>query len=449
MTIPNQPAFAYPIKNLVPVSHHLSEMVEIPPSRMFLIKGSLRTYRNARPGDEVYDASQGDGGASLGGVPHTILEEAARMQIKNGTSYDMPYGTNEFQRTVYENYWEIESDLGLEPGNIVATTGGRDALVKAFQAALALGHGRQGDVILVSRVPWISYNWGPYGIGANVLRAPGDSENGWGYTADSIRESVAFADQHERKIAALIITNPDNPTGRTIGLREQAELAKTALESGVAFVIFDWIYHYVTDEGPANLNRFLRFFSKKEKDKLIFLDGITKSLGGSNIRSAHLIAPKPVVRFITSRASHTVLPTYFGMAVAQIAYKMGYAEASRAIVEPTNASRLILKQGLTARQIPHIIGKGYYAFLDVGYWIKLAGMKDSEVFGEYLAKVHGLAVVPGIFSSPEGANWVRFSYAMDPERTRVALQRLGQALDTLEREGESYLKELVPSLAKE
>ena len=57
---------------------------------------------------------------------------------------------------------------------MLGTAGGRDALVKAYQAMMALGHGRQGDLIMVSRVPWISYNWGPYGVGANVLWAPGD-----------------------------------------------------------------------------------------------------------------------------------------------------------------------------------------------------------------------------------------------------------------------------------
>ena len=36
-----------------------------------------------------------------------------------------------------------------------------DALVKAYQAMMTLGHGRQGDLIMVSRGSWISYNWGP------------------------------------------------------------------------------------------------------------------------------------------------------------------------------------------------------------------------------------------------------------------------------------------------
>ena len=52
-------------------------MVEIPPSRMFLINKSLKVYQEKYPGGQIFDASQGDGGASLPGVPEAILERAA------------------------------------------------------------------------------------------------------------------------------------------------------------------------------------------------------------------------------------------------------------------------------------------------------------------------------------------------------------------------------------
>ena len=116
-----------------------------------------------------------------------------------------------------------------------------------------------------------------------------------------------------------------------------------ALDSGVAFVLFDWMYHYVTDESPMDLNSFLKNFTPEERKRIMFLDGITKSLGGSNIRNCHLIADDAVIKFITARASHGVIPSFFSLAVAMAAYEMGYAEASRSIVEPTNASRIVLR----------------------------------------------------------------------------------------------------------
>ncbi|MCX6067438.1 MAG: aminotransferase class I/II-fold pyridoxal phosphate-dependent enzyme, partial [Chloroflexi bacterium] len=281
------PVYAVPDENLVPVSGYLKDMMAIPPSRMFLINKSIKVYQEKNPGSPVYDASQGDGGASLPGVPRAILERAAQMQIEHGTSYDMPFGTEPYRKSVVEKYWKLDPALGYGPNNILGTCGGRDALVKAYQAMLALGHGREGDVIAVSRVPWISYNWGPYGIGANVMWSPGDPSNGWAYSEDGIRASVEFAARSGRKVAGLVITNPDNPTGLTTSAERQVALAKAALEAGIPFVLFDWMYHYVTDEQPMDLNAFLANFTPEERKHLMFLDGITKSLGPVNLSGGY------------------------------------------------------------------------------------------------------------------------------------------------------------------
>ncbi len=427
------PVFAVDEKNLVPVSDHLKQMADIPPSRMFLINKSLKVYVEKNPGAKIFDASQGDGGASLPGVPKAILERASQLQIEHGTAYDMPYGTDAYRKSVIEQYWKLDSSSGWGPANVLGTAGGRDALVKAYQAMMALGHGRQGDLIMVSRVPWISYNWGPYGVGANVLWAPGDPAQGWMYTEDAIRESVKFAESKGRKIAGIIITNPDNPTGLTIAVEKQVSLAKAALEAGVAFVLFDWMYHYVTDESPMDLNSFLKFFTPEERKRIMFLDGLTKSLGASNIRNCHLIADESVIKFIVARASHTVMPPFYALAIAMAAYEMGYLEAAKTIIEPTNASRIVLKKLLAESGMQHIIGKGYYAFMNVGEFLKAKGWADSEPLGQYLAENHGVAIVPGAFFSPFGGDWIRFSYATPAERTEGAFKRLQEGLESLKK----------------
>jgi aspartate/methionine/tyrosine aminotransferase len=416
---------------LIPVSSHLKDMAAIPSSRMFLINKSLKVYLQRNPLSQTFDASQGDGGASLPGTPSEILERAARLQIEHGTAYDMPFGTEGYRRSVIDDYWKLEPNLGLGPANVIGTTGGRDALVKAYQAMLALGHGREGDVLIVSRVPWISYNWGPYGVGANVLWAPGSPTDGWAYSAESIQDCVEFAAKSGRRVAGLVITCPDNPTGLTITPEKQAELARVALKAGVAFVLFDWMYHFVTDEKPMDLNTFLRSFEPQERFRLMFLDGITKSLGASNIRNCHLIASEEVTKFIIARASHGVMPPFFSLAVAMAAYEMGYERASRTIVEPTNASRKVLKKFLDEHQFTYILGKGYYAFIHIGKWLELRGWPDSEPLGQYLAEEHGVAIVPGAFFSPYGGDWVRFSYATPPDRTLGAAQRLLEGLKAL------------------
>lgn len=428
----DKPRFAVPDANRIPVSDYRHRMMDIPPSRMFLINETLQTYRQKAGAEAItYDASQGDGGKSLPGVPVELLERAFQFQVKQGTAYDKPWGTPLFRQTAAENYWQLESASGWGPENIVFCQGGRDGLLKIYNAITSTGAGRVGDALVVSPVPWISYTWGPYSIGLNVLLAPGDPTEGWRYTPESIRSSAEYARREGREVAGLLITSPDNPTGRTLSVEEQAELAHAAFDNGYPYVIFDWMYHWVTDHGPSNINVVLQAFSPAERERLIFLDGITKSLGGSNIRSAQVMAGKAIVKHITSQASHGVVPSFFAQAVAIAAYQMGFAKAAASIIEPTSESRKVLRSALTKSRIPFIMGDGYYAFIDCTRFIEAGGMPHSEALLKHLGENHGIVIVPGMYFSDAGSTWVRFSYALPPEITLGAVNRLFEGLNAL------------------
>ena len=426
------PQFVVPDAHRIPVNRYVADMMAIPPSRMFLIRDALSKYKAKAGADALtYDASQGDGGASLPGVPSAILERALQLQIEHGTAYDQPWGTTQFRKAAAEDYWRLDSASGWTQENIAFMQGGRDGLQKAYSAMVMLGNKEIGDALVVSRVPWISYNWGPYAVGLNVLLAPGRPEDGWRYTPDSIIECAEFARRAGRKVAGIVITSPDNPTGRTLPLEEQIELAHAALEAGYPFVLFDWMYHWVTDNGPSDINVVLQAFSPEDRDRLMFLDGLTKSLGASNIRSAHLLAGKKVIQNITSQASHGVIPNYYSQAVAIAAYEMGFREAAASIIEPTRQSRRVLRKALTDFGARFIMGDGYYAFVDCTPYIEAGNLGDSEGLLTHLAENYGLAIVAGVYFSEAGANWIRFSYALPPEKTEGAAQRLFEGLNSL------------------
>jgi aspartate/methionine/tyrosine aminotransferase len=113
------------------------------------------------------------------------------------------------------------------------------------------------------------------------------------------------------------------------------------------------------------------------------------------------------------------------------AYRMGYRKAAATIIEPTNASRAVLRDLLEEHGFTYILGKGYYAFIEVGEWLRAAGWDDSAELGKYLAEEWGVAIVPGVYFSRYGKDWVRFSYATPAERTRGAFERLVEGLDAL------------------
>jgi aminotransferase len=225
------------------------------------------------------------------------------------------------------------------------------------------------------------------------------------------------------------MTSPDNPTGYYYPLERQIELAHKALDLGISFVLFDWMYHWISEEKPYNINQVLESFSPEERSRLMFLDGLSKSMGGSNVRSAHLVASPDVCKFIVSRASHGVFPNFYSQAVAVVAYEMGFKKAAASTIEPTNASRKILRQKLEETGYRHIMGQGYYAFIDLRDWCD--ENTGSIELGEILARDYGIAIVPGAFFSEAGRNWVRFSYALPPERTQAAFDRFHESLTSL------------------
>lgn len=433
----NIPVYAQDTPYRIPVNDYPAAQTPIPPSRMFEIKNALDKYLAKAGADApIYDASQGDGGASLPGVPAEILMRAAELQVKHGTQYDQPFGTKKFRDVAANNYWKLSADSGWAPENIVFTQGGRDGLNKAYQAMVSLGYGRVGDLLMVSRVPWISYSWGPYSLGLNVLYAPGREEDQWKYTPDGIRAAVEFAAKEGRKIAGIVITSPDNPTGRTTPLAEQIELAHAALDAGVGYVLFDWIYHWVTDGGPNDINIVLKAFDKDKRERLMFLDGLTKSLGASNIRSAQLLAGSKVVKHIVSGASHGVVPSFYAQAVAIAAYEGDFAAAAATILEPTKQSRQVMRTKLASTDVRAVMGDGYYAFIDLSKYIENGkrpdgtGFNDSADLCGYLGENFGVTVVPGVYFSDAGANWARFSYALPPEKTQKAIDRFFEGLDS-------------------
>jgi aspartate/methionine/tyrosine aminotransferase len=426
------PEFVLPPQFRIPANSYPAHMTEIPPSRMFLIRDALNVYKQKIGENAVtFDASQGDGGASLPGVPVEVLEAAFKLQLEHGSAYDQPWGTVRFRKAAAEDYWKLDAASGWNTENIIFVQGGRDGLQKAYTAMVALGAQEVGSLLIVSRVPWITYNWGPYAVGLNVLLAPGDPAEGWRYTPESIRACAEFAAKEGRKIAGIVITSPDNPTGRTIPLSEQIELTRAGFDAGIPYVLFDWIYHWVTDGSHSDVNVMLQAFSPEERERLMFLDGITKSLGGSNIRSAHLLVGKKVAKYITSQASHGVIPSFYSQAVAIAAYEMGFERAAASIIEPTKLSRHVLHEALTEKSVRFIMGDGYYAFVDCTPYIEHGELKDSEALLTYLGENYGIAVVPGVYFSQAGANWIRFSYALPPEITQGAVIRLFEGLDSL------------------
>ena len=198
----------------------------LPGSQMFLIKQGLEVFKQQYPDLPVYDASQGDGGASLSPIhPEEIVDAIGRfLSSTQTTSYGKPEGDARVREALFSRYYRLDGCRDLNPSHVVTTCGGRDALQKWYQS-IALLTGAAGQCVIVSAAPWQSYAQGGYLNGLNMLRAP--THGGFKMTPEGIQQSVEFAQSHNVTVVGLIITSPDNPSGVYLTQQDIVELIET------------------------------------------------------------------------------------------------------------------------------------------------------------------------------------------------------------------------------
>ena len=447
----DSPSYFDSSEHLVPISEMKRRLVK--PSGMFTIKLELEEFIKENPNRNVYDASQGDGGFSLGGIPPVELTEALLRYLpqSRSTQYGNPIGREDVREAVFNHYYGFDAMTGLTPDNIIFGDGGRDMLQKWYQLIVSDAN-CYGDIVLVSAAPWGSYAQGTYINGINTLMAPGTPENGFKITTDDIDVSLKFASADNRKISGIILTSPDNPTGNYSSYDELINLIEYSVEQEITHIFVDLIYQVVTDPkvGCYDVNKLYNALSKDAKQSVVFMDGLTKSAGGSNLRNAHMVVGNDHwVHLLKGLATHTVFPNALGEAAALEIYGQENPTDHpwvKRVTGPTAESRAFVRKQFQKLGYKFICDQGYYAFINV--WPYLGkiipegtaipdgngGQKNridtAEDLKTYLTTKCGIAIIHGtVFNQP---HFIRFSYANDPEYTAGAIKRLHDSVTALE-----------------
>lgn len=419
-----------------PPEHRLGAMHstrrQIPGSKMFEIKRGLDAFSAANPGIPVFDASQGDGGASLGGIHVQELCDAA-MRFTKSTAYGQPDGNPRVRTVLLENYWHLDS-LGYTPNHILLCDGGRDALMKWYKAVEAQTCTR-GGTLVTSAAPWVSYPQASYLEGLNLLCAPANGRMDFRLTHDGIMACESELNRVPSSTRALMLTTPCNPTGTFYHPDDILRAIITAYSIGFRFILIDLMYQLVLDPDVDLYNwpKILSVLPPEIRACVCLLDGLTKSVGASNVRMAHLVCGDPeMTSVIRNIASHTNMPNVFGEASAFAVYSHADVRNHPWVTRITHAtaqSRTILNAELTMRGYEFVSGQGYYAFINVSRWLGNNKFKTAKDLSSFLAKEHGLAVVYGDpFLQPD---CIRFSYAQAPETTKAAIERFDAALKSI------------------
>lgn len=232
-------------------------------------------------------------------------------------------------------------------------------------------------------------------------------------TADFLPEAESFAKAFSEKTKAVIINNPNNPTGVVYPEETIKEIARVLCEkekeyNKAIYLIADEPYRELVYDGAE-----VCYLTKYYKDTIVGYS-YSKSLSLPGERIGYLVMPDEIDDFENVAAAACVANRILGFVNAPSLIQRVVAECvdAEVDVEAYNKNRELLYASLTEMGYECIKPQGaFYLF------VKAFGGDDVAFTAK--AKEYNLLVVPG--STFNGPGYVRIAYCVDNDMIKRAL----------------------------
>ncbi|MEV4010824.1 pyridoxal phosphate-dependent aminotransferase [Nonomuraea angiospora] len=352
--------------------------------------------RRRRAGERVIHLAFGEAGLP---VHPALRDRLAGAAERNG--YGPVAGASEL-RTAAAGYW-TRRGLPTDPELVVCGPGSKSLL---YGLLLAIG----GDIVL-PMPSWVSYAAQAELVGSRPILVPAPPGGGGVPDPDLVAGAVRRARAQGRTVNSLLVTLPDNPTGRLAGPETIARLVEIARELDL-LIISDEIYRDVVHD-PA-----LPFISPADlaPERTIITTGLSKSLalGGWRIGVARL----PPGSHALHRSLLAVASEIWSAPAAPVQEAAAYAfdEPGELLDRIELARRL---HGTVARAVHERFTEigadvpvpqgGFYLYPDLSH-LRLGG---SAEITKILLEEHGIGVLPGhAFGDDPAAARVRVAVSL-------------------------------------
>ncbi len=127
-----------------------------------------------------------------------------------------------------------------------------------------------------------------------------EGERGYAFTVDDLRREVTG-----RGLAALLISNPCNPTGKLVQGDELARWVALARELDCSFLLDEFYSHYIWTGAPGRLpvESAARYVEDVNRDPIVIFDGLTKNWRYPGWRVTWTVGPRRVIEAVGSAGS--------------------------------------------------------------------------------------------------------------------------------------------------
>ncbi len=320
-------------------------------------------------------------------------------------------------RTKLVDYYK-KYDINLTADDIIITTGGSEAVLFSFMACL-----NPGDEIIMPDPFYANYQAFAISAGAVIRTIPTTIEEGF-----CLPKVERFEELINERTKAIMICNPNNPTGYLYTRREMNQI-RDLVKKYDLYLFSDEVYREFIYTGSPYISA---CHLEGIEDNVVLIDSVSKRYSECGIRIGALITKnkqlrQAVMKFCQARLS----PPLIGQIAAEASLDEPEAYTRETYDEYVERRKCLI-DGLN--RIP-----GVYSPIPMGafYTVARLPVDDSEKFCawclsefNYEGETVMMAPASGFYTTPgAGRNEVRIAYVLKKDDLQRALVVLQKALE--------------------
>jgi aspartate aminotransferase len=346
-------------------------------------------------------------------TPPQILDAVRHSDFKV-LEYSHSAGNESYRRKLVKYY--ADNGISIDHNQIIVTTGGSEAILFGFMACLDAG-----DEVIIPEPYYANYNG--FAVEADVKVIPVTSSIETGFSLPPIS---AFEAMITPRTKAIVLCNPNNPTGYLYS-REEMEVLKEIILKHNLYLFADEAYREFCYSGE----HFSAMQLAGVEDNVILMDTISKRYSACGGRiGAFITKNKEVLGAAMKFAQARLSPPSFAQILGEAA-----VDLPADYFEGTKAEYLKRRDILVTRlnNIPGVFcpnpGGAFYAMAKLP-------VEDADAFCQWLLESFSyngqtlmMAPASGFYGTPGlGKNEVRLAYVLNSNSLEKAMDCLEQAL---------------------
>jgi aminotransferase len=339
------------------------------------------------------------------------IREAGIYSLEQGfTSYTSNKGLYKLRLGIQRH---LKNKFNLEycpEEEILITVGVSEGLDLVLRAII-----NSGDKILIPVPSYVSY--GPVTELAGGIPVYIDtSGNGFKITPKLLEKHI------DKKVKAVILNYPTNPTGISYRRKELEEINKVLLKHKI-LCISDEVYGDLTYDFEHVAFPTL----PKAKQNTVYFNGFSKAYAMTGWRIGFVCGPKEIIAAMTKIHQYTIMCVSITSQIAAAEALVSGRKYVEQMKREYNRRRQFMVAELNALGLKCLMPQGaFYVFP----CIKSTGLSSLE-FSRQLLDEQKVAVVPGTAFGASAEGYIRISYASSMDNLKEALRRIKLFLQKL------------------